>query len=861
MIRLTVSGLALLLAAGLLHAAPAPIPASAADVIQARCLICHSAAVKQADVNLEQSAIDWDDPASRKLWERVLRAVDQGRMPPAPIPAPPAEEKAAVLAFIDGGLSAHTPFGGDRPRRLSNAEYEATIQTLFDDPDFRLPMGFPPDTRMHGFDNVAAGLALSPPLMEAYANVAWEVADLLYPPPKPAPKKQVWKSAPEDMVISFSASTLKNGVLRLASRSVDIMRSCTWPSRTEIMASGRYRITLTASEFKPKSSEPMILEVWARELTASDRSKINVFRKLQTLEVKSETPGTFTFEADLYEGQTPLLRWENAELDHTMAKLQELYRQRFERDPRYLAAYQQALFSKEGKLQSPARLRGRNGHDVIHRNMEDPALDMSHATMDDPWTKLLVEKIATVGFVQNLGDTLAHEYFENGPSLQIHGLTVEGPLAIVDGPKDIRRHERQLSLAGVEKDAVSKEEYGRRALANLLPRAFRRPVDEATLNGYLKIATDHWAEGHTLDEGMHLLLRSVLMSPRFLYRALEPGKLDSYDLATRLSYFLTKAPPDEQLREAARTGAIERPEVLRAQAERLMPAKPSAPMVRSFTGQWLGTDKLASIMPDPSFEFSAADTDMSRDEVEAFFTEILTKNLPMTDFIDPDFAYTSAKFAAKYYGYEASGEGDAAKMARLPIQRGGRYGGLLGQAGTMMATANGVDTQPVLRGVWVLDNILGMPSPPPPNNVPALTPDTAGAKTPRELLAAHTKEPSCAVCHKRIDPFGFVLENFDPVGRWREEWPKSHTPIDSSATLPDGTKVRDVTDLKRWLVANIDSFSACFADKLMTYATGRAPNYAEKKELAAIVQENRKQGSRARDLMLALIQSETFRTR
>ena len=95
-----------------------------------------------------------------------------------------------------------------------------------------------------------------------------------------------------------------------------------------------------------------------------------------------------------------------------------------------------------------------------------------------------------------------------------------------------------------------------------------------------------------------------------------------------------------------------------------------------------------------------------------------------------------------------------------------------------VTTANGVDTQPVLRGVWVLDNILGMPSPPPPNNVPALTPDTAGAKTPRELLAAHTKEPSCAVCHKRIDPFGFVLENFDPVGRWREEWPKSHTPIE-----------------------------------------------------------------------------------
>jgi hypothetical protein len=243
---------------------------------------------------------------------------------------------------------------------------------------------------------------------------------------------------------------------------------------------------------------------------------------------------------------------------------------------------------------------------------------------------------------------------------------------------------------------------------------------------------------------------------------------------------------------------------------------------------------------------------------------MLSKNLPMTDFIDPDFTFTTKSFAARNYNYKgdlSGGEAEGRNLTRLPLERGGRHGGLLGQAAIMIATANGVDTQPVLRGVWVLENILGMPPPPPPNNVPALTPDIGGAATPRELLAKHTNEASCASCHKLIDPFGFVLESFDPVGRWREEWPKSNTPIDSAVVLPDGTPIRDVVELKRWLVDNIDLFSACFGEKLLTYATGRAPNYAERKEIETLVAENRERGEGARDLVLALIQSETFRTR
>ncbi|MFN7934021.1 MAG: DUF1588 domain-containing protein [Bryobacteraceae bacterium] len=841
-----------------------PLPPALAKTIRTSCLGCHATSVRKGGVDLERTTVDWHSPKERSLWERALRAINQNRMPPPPLPRMTAPEREALSAHLGDKLTKHTPFGGDVPRRLNGAEYEATIRELFDLPKFRLPMGFPPDTQMHGFDNVAAALSMSAPLMEAYANTAWEIADTVFPPPGRKPQKRQWHSPPQDMVTSFSASTVRDGILRMASRAEDIMRSCTWPARIEIIDSGVYRITLKASQFKPQPGQAMTLEVYAREIDATDRSKIRAFRRLHTMEVTSETPQTFTFEAELYEGQTPLIRWANAELDHTSEQLPALFRQRFERNPRLLAAYLQALHNPDGTPRSPARLRGRNGYDLINRLMQDDKLDMTHATLDSERTKRMLTMIGTIGGLNNLHDTLAHEYFDHGPSLQIHDLVVEGPLAPAEGPKDKKRKQIQQALAGVAPDAVTPAEYAQRVVDRFLPRAFRRPVDEATRSSFLQVATKHWQQGHSFDQGMHLMLRKILMSPRFLYREMHPGDLDAYDLATRLAYFLRQGPPDAALIDAAQSGRLSTPAGLRAEADRLLPKKPDAPMVRNFTGQWLDTRKLASIMPDPAFQFPEADIATARQEVEWFFAEMLAKNLPMTDFIDPDFTFTTKSFAARNYGYKGDAgtpTGDPRGIMRLPLTRGGRHGGLLGLAATMIATANGVDTQPVLRGVWLLDRILGTPPPPPPNDVPALTPDIAGATTPRALLAAHTKEPRCASCHTMIDPFGLVLENYDPVGRWREIWPKSKKPIESAVVLPDGTAVRDAIELKRWLVANIHLFSASFAEKLLTYATGRVPNFAERSEIQSIVAENRRTGGGARDLALALIASKTFRTR
>lgn len=887
--RLLLPGLLLgLFATGLIRAEEGTaIPDGAVEFLAEYCIDCHDASTKKGDLDLDLTSIDWSQEESRTLWAKVLKANEEGLMPPAKKDQPTGKEREKIVAWLDSLLMENTPIGGTLPRRLNQAEYEATIRKLLHFSEFKLPMGFPSDTEFHGFNNVGEGLVLSPPHLEAYAKVARDIADQIFPPAKSTPKSRLWKAGPEDMALSFSAASVQGDALRLASRSVDIMRSCSWPSRIEISDSGTYRILVNASKFLSNEGRPfeedMILEVYARAVTATDRSKVQDFRLLKEIKVTGEEPRTTAFQADLYEGETVLFRWKNAEMTHDPPDTAEAFKILAKENPRFLAAWLKTVFPT-GNPKRPVRiavLRGRNGWDTVSKHMADPNLDLTHASTDSALAQAFFKLAANKGKT-SIADCLCYFYHTKGPAMEIHQLTIEGPSKLVESPADLKRREWQLKITGTPHEGQSKEAFLRDFLSGFLPNTFRKSVTDETVETYLSIAKRHWDAGHTYEEGMHLLFRNILISPRFLYRCLGAGDMDDFDLATRLSYFLTQGPPDETLIDLARRGRLSatRPSkedpakmeywVLRREAERLMPTEFTAPMIQSFVGQWLDTDSLHGIMPDPKFKFDETSIDIAKYETERFFTEILTKNLPMTDFIDPDFTFASIAFVQRNYGFtpktssNKKGKNNAAskrKLQRLKIARGGRYGGLLGQSAILTATANGVDTQPVIRGVWVLENILGIPTPKPPKNVPALTPDTRGTTTPRELLAAHTNESSCSACHQRIDPVGFALENYDPVGRWRNEWPGTKTRIDASGTLPDGTEIENAIELKSWVVDNIDLFSACVLEKLMIYATGRIPNYIEKREIKAIVKQNHVTGNGFRSLVLSLIESEVFRTK
>ncbi|MDF1851644.1 MAG: DUF1588 domain-containing protein [Verrucomicrobiales bacterium] len=848
------------------------IPKPVETILFENCIECHDADSEKGGINLDHVTIPWDDPDAVEQWYKVYQVMDHGHMPPPDRPQPTEAEKSALLSFLDTQLQEHTDFGGTLPRRLNRLEYRNSIRTVFLMDEFELPMGFPKDNRDHGFDTVSEALVLSPPLLAAYQEVAQQIADELFPIERTLPESTVRRAGVEDLVLSFSAATIHEDALRLACHSTDsIMRSSTWPSKIEITTSGRYEVSVDASTFRPRDGEPMILEIRAREVAASDRSSSKSFRLLRELEVTDESPKTFTFEADLYEGQTLLFRWANAELSHDPKVFRALLEKRFREDKRFLAAWQEMLFPKRKRNVSVASLRGRNGWEIYQRYLKDPDLDLSDATMDSPYTRRILKLADNAGAVRNLGDSFTYEYHEFGPALELHEVTVSGPSALVEDPVDKRRATIREFSFGKRKAGESDEVYARRGTGGFLTRLFRRPVDAETRDRFVDVARKHWEEGHSFEEGMHLLVRQALVSPRFLYRETRPGELDQHDLASRIAFFLTRYPPTSQIVHFARQGKLADPETLRSEIERLIPKSPSSPMIQDFTGQWLHTRLLPEIMPDPAFGFTLEEVELARVETERFFAKMIEENRPMTDWVAPDFLLTSRRFAEENYDYppgEKSLVGASVtyrsshmKIERLPVDPAGRYGGLLGQAATMMATANGVDTQPVLRGIWVLENILGMPPPPVPNNVPALTPDVQGAKTPRELLAAHTKSANCAGCHRHIDPIGFALENFDPVGRWRDEWPEIEVPIDSSGVLPDGTEIDGYLDFKQWLVENIDLVSECLAEKLMIYATGRVPSYVEQVEIREIVDRIEKEGGGFRDLLIALIESRTFRTR
>jgi len=363
---------------------------------------------------------------------------------------------------------------------------------------------------------------------------------------------------------------------------------------------------------------------------------------------------------------------------------------------------------------------------------------------------------------------------------------------------------------------------------------------------------------------MHLGIRTALISPQFLYHETAEGSLDNWGIASRLSYFLINAPADRKLLEAAEKERLMMPDVLEIQTEKLLDDNRSQEFVRRFTAQWLGLTHLDDIMPDPRLlNFTDNDRNGVIKETELFVGAILKKNLPLETFVDPDFTFLDEAIAKKIYDRK---DVKSKGFTRVSLEPDSPFGGIFGQASVMMETANGVDTEPVQRGVWLLENVLGNAPPPPPKNVPAITPDTRGAKTIRELLDAQRSDESCARCHVKMDPLGYVLENFDPVGRWRTHYPiydnkgksKDGAKIDATGTMPDGYAFTHVNDLKRYVVENIDQFANCLAEKLMTYATGRTLTYADREAIKPIVAANLDNKEGFRDLIIDLVGSEVF---
>ena len=352
---------------------------------------------------------------------------------------------------------------------------------------------------------------------------------------------------------------------------------------------------------------------------------------------------------------------------------------------------------------------------------------------------------------------------------------------------------------------------------------------------------------------------AVLCSPQFLYLKEATGVLDQYALASRLSYFLWSSMPDEELFELARTEKLASPAVRRQQVERMLQDPKAAAFVRHFTSAWLRLDKLGKMPPSGqgnefAFYYNLRVEPMLLAQATTYFADLLAVNAPIEQFIDSDYTYMNQVLGKWIYRREDI-RGSILRRIKLNDPR---RGGIFTLPGVMAVTANGVDTSPVVRGAWLLENVLGTPPPPPPPDVEPLPTDTRDAKTIRERLALHRKHEACNSCHRKIDPMGFAFENFDVVGRWRDRYKGTKKPIQVSAVLSNGRVVKDIVEFKKMLRERKALVVRCLTEKVLSYAAGRQLEPIDRGEVDRILEELSSGGDRLRDLVHLVVNSRIF---
>ena len=405
-------------------------------------------------------------------------------------------------------------------------------------------------------------------------------------------------------------------------------------------------------------------------------------------------------------------------------------------------------------------------------------------------------------------------------------------------------------------------------------RAYRRPLTRADRAGIRKTYDQRIDQQATPRQAALDTLKMILCSPSFLYfseiTAEKETKLGSYDLATRLSYTLWGAPPDATLMAVAAAKKMTAPEDLRKQSLRLLADDRVGGFVNAFLDAWLNLRDLGG-MPPPreSTRVYYAENlpEAMKTEVRLFFRDLLKENGSVQQLLDADYTFADKRLAKLYNLPEQKTLRLADGFQRVNLASNQQRGGLLGMAGVLTVSANGVETSPVTRGVWVSENILGIKPPPPPDVVPAIEPDVSGATTIRERLAKHRSDPACNECHRKIDPLGFSLEAFDPIGRWRTAYPKpkgnaSAPNVDSTGEFGSGETYAGFHDFKRILVmGRMDVFTHHLIRQFLSYATGRHMEPADEYVIEDIFQLVKKDGYRMRTLIVESLASEVFRSR
>ena len=455
-------------------------------------------------------------------------------------------------------------------------------------------------------------------------------------------------------------------------------------------------------------------------------------------------------------------------------------------------------------------------------------------------------------FVKGLGPK---ELYNRKGNKFVDGIVFEGPFK----PKAEPPSRARILICDPNSGPACVEKI----VANLARHAYRRPVTKvevAELEKFVGIAEAH---GQSVHQGIQLALQAMLVSPNFLFRIehdpnpTDPAavhKISDVELASRLSYFLWSSMPDDDLLGLAEAGKLHEPAVLDAQVKRMLADRRSAALASNFAGQWLEIRNLDVVKPDPDKfpEWGPELREAMKTETRMFFEYVLRENRPLSDFIDAKYTFLNARLA-KFYGIPDVTGPDFRRVELTTGQRGG----LLSQASVLTVSSYPTRTSVVLRGKYVLNNILGSEIPPPPPDVPALDESAVGTlMSLRQQMEKHRADPMCASCHNKMDPLGFGLENYNAIGKWRTEDGKF--PVDSSGTLPNGKSFKTPDEMRALLMAGLPQFSRCLTEKMLTYALGRGLHPYDRLTVNGINRDMAASGYRFQSLIFEIVHSAPF---
>jgi hypothetical protein len=815
-------------------------------VVSKNCLRCHSDRQQAGKLSLERFQTAAAASERPEVWQKVLDKITSGQMPPRPLAPLPASDVAAVTSWIRtlpgvsemSATAATSDPGRVTARRLNRAEYNNTVRDLLG-VTIRPADEFPVDDSGYGFDNIGDVLSLSPMLMEKYVNAARVVA-------RAAVMGEPYPEKPGQLV-HLTPKKMQDDVHAKGNETPYSMRGTLYKTY-HFPVDGEYEFRWRYGNYRGRG-KPVGP---GRPFATAARPNEKPLPSADVVQPDAPAPGRGAGG-----GTTPRRPLTDAERKAREDKLREAF-------PPILMT-----FSVDGKPVHSEYVEGDGNYNYSHGdNIARVRLTAGDHVLRVSWPELA-----------NHPNPFGLINADGRQELFVDYMRILGPYNPSNAPPP---GFKKIFICDPRSGGEPGQYSGqcvKQIVTNLVTRAYRRPATAEEVDRLLKVV-EEVQKDDSIEQGIRLAIEAVLVSPNFLFRIeREPTgatgamgatgatgaigatgavyQISDYELASRLSYFLWSSMPDEELFRLAEQKRLHDPVVLERQVRRMVQDPKAEAVVRNFGEQWLNLRLMDRTKPD-SEKFLSIDDELLDDmrrETLMFIGAVVQEDRSILDFIDGRFTFLNGPLA-RYYGVKGI---DGEEFQKVQLD-GEQRSGIVTQGSILTISSYATRTSPVLRGKWVLDNLLGAAPPPPPDDIPPLQEKDLGtAASMRERLEQHRANPSCAVCHDQMDPIGFALENYDAAGAWRVK--DGNFDLDTTGKLPDGRSFTGAKGLKQILRADASAFARHFTERLMTYGLGRGLERADRPVVDEITREIAREDYKFVSLVTHIVTSRPFRFR